>query len=116
MYFADDIALISEEVNQAQEFLTRVETESARIGLHLNAKKTKIMEFNQDSPSQIFSKDGTPIKVVDNFKYLGSWLGSSYKDFEIRKALAWTACHKIVENLEVRPQSQHQTTAVLGHR
>ena len=34
-------------------------------------------------------------KVVNNFKYLGAWMSSSSKDFEIRKALAWQACHKL---------------------
>ena len=38
--FADDIALISEGRAQAQKMLTRVETEAAKIGLHMNAKKT----------------------------------------------------------------------------
>ena len=32
--FADDIALISEEIAEAQEMLNRVETETLRIGLH----------------------------------------------------------------------------------
>ena len=33
--------------------------------------------------------------MKDNFKYLGGWMESSEKDFEIRKALAWKACHKL---------------------
>ena len=37
--FADDIALLSEEIDQAQELLTRVEHESAKVGLQLNDKK-----------------------------------------------------------------------------
>ena len=41
--FADDIALISEEIAEAQEMLNRVEMETLRIGLHLNEKKTKMM-------------------------------------------------------------------------
>ena len=41
--FADDIALVSEEVNQAQELLSRVESESAKVGLQLNAKKTELL-------------------------------------------------------------------------
>ena len=45
--FADDIALISEEIEQAQEMLDRLETETQKIGLFLNEKKTKAMLENQ---------------------------------------------------------------------
>ena len=45
--FADDIALITEDMNQAQELLTRVNIESGKIGLNLNAKKTEITHYNQ---------------------------------------------------------------------
>ena len=93
--FADDIALISEGIQEAQEMLTRVETETLKIGLHLNEKKTKAMIFNQDYTTPIKSKSGKDIKAVENFKYLGGWMLSTDKDFEIRKALAWTACHKL---------------------
>lgn len=35
------------------------------------------------------------MKVVDNFKYLGARTKSSETDFQIRKAAAWNACHKL---------------------
>ena len=38
--FADDIALLSEEIWQAQELMKRVKTESLSIGLKASAKKT----------------------------------------------------------------------------
>ena len=95
--FADDIALITEEINQAQELLTRVEVESGKIGLHLNAKKTEIMHYNQIDPCPVLAKDGSTIKTVENFKYLGAWMHSSRKDFAVRKALAWSACHKLLK-------------------
>ena len=38
--FADDIALLSNDLSIAQELLARVEAECGRTGLHLNAKKT----------------------------------------------------------------------------
>ena len=40
-------------------------------------------------------KSGAQVKYVDNFKYLGSRIMDSEKDFKIRKALAWTACNKM---------------------
>ena len=94
MCFADDIALLLDELTQAKELLHRVETEAAKVGLHINAKKTELMEFNQDKDNDITSIDEHPIKQVDNFKYLG-WMQSSERDINVRKALAWTACHRI---------------------
>ena len=93
--FADDIALISEQISQAQEMLNRVETETRKIGLFLNEKKTETMQFNQEIDTSLIGKSDGVIKTVDNFKYLGGWMHSSSKDFEIRKALAWTSCHKL---------------------
>ena len=89
--FADDIALISEEMEQAQNMLRNIEIEGAKVGLRLNAKKTEMMLFNQNVQMDIMSRDGNKIKVVDNFKYLGGWMNSSEKDFEVRKAQAWSA-------------------------
>ena len=93
--FADDIALITEEIEQAQEMLTRVENETLKIGLHLNEKKTEIMAFGHDLLIKIKTKNGKELKYVINFKYLGGRMISSEKDFEIRKALAWAACNKL---------------------
>ena len=44
--FADNVALISEEIEQAQELLRCVEVEAAKICLYGNAKKTELMKFN----------------------------------------------------------------------
>ena len=38
-----------------------------------------------------------PIKQVDDFKYLGSWLRDSTKDFRVWDALAWKACTRLVK-------------------
>lgn len=44
--YADDIALISRQVEQAQELLSRVEEKCAKVGLGLNAKKTEVIAYN----------------------------------------------------------------------
>jgi hypothetical protein len=40
---------------------------------------------------------GSVVARVDDFKYLGSWLMNSMKDFEVRKALAWKAATRLVK-------------------
>ena len=93
--FADDIALLSEEIHQAQSFLNKVETEAERVGLYINAAKTELMQYNQAEEITLKSKSGEPIKIADNFKYLGAWMANSERDINVRKALAWQACHKL---------------------
>ena len=68
--FADDIALPSEEIEQAQELLCRVETPVGKVGLRMNAGKTKYMSFNHRN-ADIQTKDGTTLEKVTDFKYLG---------------------------------------------
>lgn len=41
----DDIILVS-DVEQAQELLTREERECAKVGLRINARKTKVISCN----------------------------------------------------------------------
>ena len=53
------------------------------------------MAYNQIKPVILHTKCKIVLKVVDNFKYLGAWMASSLKDFEVRKAIAWKACHKL---------------------
>lgn len=94
--FADDIALLSNEIYQAQQLLRELENEAAKVGLHVNAKKTEFMAYNQDLPiNVILSINGGDIKQVETFKYLGGWMKDCESDIKIRKALAWAACHKL---------------------
>ena len=78
--FADDIAITSDEIHQAQEMLASVETEAAKIGLHLNSKKTEVIHFNQGGVTTIKAKNSEEIKSVDSFEYLGGWLESFSKE------------------------------------
>ena len=45
--YADDIALMSDTAAQAHELLRNVENAALRVGLHINAKKTQFMVYNQ---------------------------------------------------------------------
>ena len=85
------IALISDAVAEAQELLTRVETECKKVGLGLNGPKTKCLSYNIESPQPLYTRDGTELEYKADFKYLGSWVDDSEKDISVRKALAWKA-------------------------
>ena len=94
--FADDISLLSDTVEQACTLLLAVEQECIRIGLGLNAKKTKVMPINIKAEDvTVKTLDGTQLEVVDDFKYLGSWVASTERDIRIRRAQAWSALHKM---------------------
>ena len=93
--FADDIALLSSEIHQAQSLLSKVESSVAKVGLKMNTAKTKFMSFNLEQPVNIKTNDGSDLKEVDDFKYLGAWMQSSEKDIKTRKAAAWRACNKM---------------------
>ena len=51
------------------------------------------MQLNQPKDANIkkLVVDGQEIVVVDDFKYLGSYVGSTEKDVNTRIALAWVA-------------------------
>ena len=92
--FADDISLASNTVEQACKLLAEVERHCKRIGLGLNAKKTKVMAENVDQPV-VTTLDGTQLEVVKDFQYLGAWIASTKHDIEIRRARAWKALHSM---------------------
>ena len=91
--YADDIALLANTPNQAETLLHSLERAAAGIGLHVNAHKTEFMCFNQKG--DISTLDGTSLKLVDKFTYLGSSVSSTEKDIDTRITKAWTAINKL---------------------
>ena len=67
---ADDIAILANTPNKAETLLHSLERASAGTGLHVNAHKTEYICYNQTG--DIGPLDGTPLKLVDKFTYLGS--------------------------------------------
>jgi hypothetical protein len=94
--FADDLALMSNTIAGAKKLLHDLENAASLVGLSLNAKKTEYMTVNIDTPDEsISSLNGDNIKHVEDFKYLGSYIADSKRDFNIRKGMAWSACIKL---------------------
>ena len=73
--YADDIAILANTPNQAETLLHSLERAAAGIGLHVNAHKTEYMCYNQTG--DISTLDGSFLKMVDKFTYLGSSASST---------------------------------------
>ena len=87
--------LISDNIVNVQTMLSSIESIAAEIGLRINVSKTEFLLVGIWKEAVTISLSSGPIKKVDDFKYLGSWLMDSVKDFEVRKALAWKACIRL---------------------
>ena len=59
-----------------------LERAAAGIGLYVNAHKTEYMCYNQTG--DISTLDGTSLKLVNKFTYLGSSVSSTEKDIDTR--------------------------------
>ena len=92
--FADDLALMSNYLEQAQLLLLRLEVAAEAVGLHVNFKKTEYMLYNLPD-GDLVTLDGNKLKQVDDFKYLGAWIQSSEKDMNTRIGQAWSALNKM---------------------
>ena len=86
---------MTEELEQAQDFLHRVQENTAKIVLHLNSDKNEFMSFNQAQDTVLKTVNNENIKKVDNFKYLGVLIDDTANDVKVRKALARKACNKL---------------------
>ena len=91
--YADDIAILANTPDQAETLLHSLERAAASIGLHVNAHKTEYMRYNQTG--DISTLEGTPLKLVDKFTYLGSSVESTEKDIETRLTKVWTAINRL---------------------
>ena len=79
--------------NQAETLQHSLERAAPGIGLHVNAHKTEYICYNQTG--DISTLDGTSLKLVDKFTYLGSSVSSTEKDIDMWLTKAWTAIDRL---------------------
>ena len=91
--YVDDIAILANTPNQAEKLPHSLERAAAGRGLYVNAHTTEYMCYDQIG--NISTLDGTPLKLVDKFTYLGSSVVSIEKDFDTRLIKAWTAINRL---------------------
>ena len=93
--YADDIALLANTPNQAETQLNSLERDAAGIGLHISGHKTEYMCYNQTG--DISTRDGTSLKLVDKFTYLGSSVSSTEKEID-----TWlTKARTVIDRLSI---------------
>ena len=88
----DDIVLLANTPEKAETLLHRLER-AAGICLHVNVHKTEYVCFNQTG--DISTLNGSSLKLVDKFTYLGSNVSSTEKDIDTRLTKAWTATNRL---------------------
>ena len=96
--YSDDVVLISNSTVNAQRLFTRFEQVATSLGMSINlgAGKTEEIRLNAAaSDPRVKTAQGKEIGIVDNYKYLGTSLGKTWKeDFSRRKGLAWAIIRK----------------------
>ena len=98
--YADDIAITTNDMKSANTLLHQIEVTSNEIGLSINTEKTQYMKLNQNSDSDditINSINGKIIAKEEHFNYLGSCIGSTEKNIQIRIAKALSALNSMQE-------------------
>ena len=91
--YAEDIAILANRPNQAETLLHSLEQAAAGIGFYANAHKTEYICYNQTR--DISTLDGTPLKLVNTFTYLGRSVVSTEKDIDTWLTKAWTAINRL---------------------
>ena len=98
--YADDTVLIAENEEDLKHLLDKIVEESGNMGLSLNSKKTEVMTIsrNKNTPNCNITIDGTKLKQVEKFKYLGTIItsdGKSKTEIKTRITLAKKAFSKM---------------------
>ena len=56
---------------------TQIEEIADHIGLKVNTDKTEYMRYNLNNDINMMNRNGHCIQKVNDFKYLGSYIGST---------------------------------------
>ena len=106
--YADDIAITTNSIEEANTILHQIEDISKDIGICINVSKTEYMSLIQDSSVSMSMKslNGEAIKNVLDFKYLRSYIASTDNDVSIRIGKAWAVLNNLYKiwtsNMSIR--------------
>ena len=82
-------------LTNAQALLSALESAANCTGLYLNETKTECLPINIRDRIELKTLANNILKYFDDYKYLGSHIINSEKDFTTRKGMAWAACNKM---------------------
>lgn len=68
---ADDVALLSSTMIHLHYKTTKLEDNSAKVGLKRNAKKCKVLKVNSKREASLIVRN-SEVEEVDSFMYLGA--------------------------------------------
>lgn len=85
--FADDLALLAHNKDDAQKMLDTLHEIAEKTGLKVSYEKTEYMEYRHHEERHMKVEHGT-VKRTDKFKYLGEWIQPNGLDKEANKARA----------------------------
>jgi len=66
--------MLAEEENVCQEMTTKLEEQSAHVGLNISREKTKVRGITQRPSTQPIAVAQGNIEYVERFTYLGTYL------------------------------------------
>ena len=105
LLYADDCCLVAHSLEDVQELTDCFSRAAKRFGLTISISKTEVLlqpRPNTNPPPPVVTIDGAPLKVVDNFCYLGSMLSSDAsadEDVQRRVARAGVAFGRLTQRL-----------------
>ena len=76
----------------------------------MSVQKTKVLSYNQANSNNI-ELNGQPLETVEDFQYLGLFVGSTENDLRNRKGNAWSAFWKLKNIL--KSKADLETTILL---
>jgi hypothetical protein len=76
LLYADDIALLAQDLADLHIMLTELDTAFKWWGLHMNVQKTKVMSIGTSTQPTGLHLGGQVIEAVTTFKYLGHCFSS----------------------------------------
>src|SRR3981189_1077652 len=86
--FSDDIVLIGNSCEEAEEMLNEVNMESNKLGMKINMKKTKVM-YNEYVNRKSVHIETEEVEKVDEYVFLGQLVKmENDKTDEIRRRIA----------------------------
>jgi hypothetical protein len=96
--YSDDVVLLSNSTAHTQLQFRRFEQVANSLGMKLNLAAGKTEEIRLNAPTAdppVTTSGGQEVGIVDQYRYLGTCLGKTWKeDFNRRKGLSWAIIRK----------------------